>query len=111
MVCALISLRCLRMVSDVTRQTSSASLRLPRLSDGLAVVVLDESGDHFLEHPRGVVVIAFLVTAFVKPFTSNRFGNWFSKQCNEAGLKHCSTHGCARRGWRRRPRTARPSGN
>lgn len=27
------------------------------------------------------------------PFTSASFGNWFRKQCDAAGLKHCSAHG------------------
>jgi hypothetical protein len=64
----------------------------------LAVVVLDEGVDRFVEHPREVVVIAFLFAAFGKPFTSNRFGNWFRKQRDEAGLKHCSAHGLRKAG-------------
>ena len=42
--------------------------------------------------------LAFLVKAFGKPFTSNGFGNWFRKQCDEAGLKHCSAHGLRKAG-------------
>ena len=42
--------------------------------------------------------LAFLVTAFGKPFTSNGFGNWFRIQCDEAGLKHCSAHGLRKAG-------------
>ena len=42
--------------------------------------------------------LAFLVTAFGKPFTSNGFGNWFRKQCDAAGLKHCSAHGLRKAG-------------
>lgn len=37
--------------------------------------------------------LSFLVTEFDRPFTSNGFGNWFRKRCNEAGLKECSAHG------------------
>ena len=37
--------------------------------------------------------MAYLVTAFGKPFTRNGFGNWFKKQCRAAGLEHCSAHG------------------
>nr|WP_256436938.1 tyrosine-type recombinase/integrase [Ensifer sp. ENS09] len=37
--------------------------------------------------------LTLLVTEFNKPFTSNGFGNWFRKRCNEAGLLHCSAHG------------------
>lgn len=35
---------------------------------------------------------AFLVTEFRKPFTSNGFGNWLRKRCNEAGVPG-SAHG------------------
>jgi len=35
----------------------------------------------------------FLVTEFGKPFTSNGFGNWFRRRCDEAGLPECSAHG------------------
>lgn len=37
--------------------------------------------------------LTLLVTEFNKPFTSNGFGNWFRKRCNEAELTHCSAHG------------------
>lgn len=35
----------------------------------------------------------FLVTEFGKPFSANGFGNWFRKQCDDAGLPHCTAHG------------------
>lgn len=37
--------------------------------------------------------MAFLVTEFGKPFTSNGFGNRFRKWCDEAALPQCSAHG------------------
>lgn len=37
--------------------------------------------------------LAFLVTAYGKPFTNNGFGNRFREWCNDAGLPHCSVHG------------------
>lgn len=37
--------------------------------------------------------MAFLVTEFGKPFSTNGFGNWFKKRCDEAGLPHCSALG------------------
>lgn len=37
--------------------------------------------------------LTFLVTQFGRPFTTNGFGNWFRRRCNEAGLPHCSAHG------------------
>lgn len=42
--------------------------------------------------------LAYLETFFDKPFTSNGFGNWFRKRCNEAGLPHCSAHGLRKTG-------------
>ncbi len=41
---------------------------------------------------------SFLVTEFGKPFTSNGFGNWFRKRCDEAGLSQCSAHGLRKAG-------------
>lgn len=35
----------------------------------------------------------FLVTKWNKPFSVSGFGNWFRKQCNMAGLPHCTAHG------------------
>lgn len=37
--------------------------------------------------------LTLLVTKHGKPFTPAGFGNWFRDRCNEAGLKHCSSHG------------------
>jgi integrase len=42
--------------------------------------------------------LAYLVTAFGKPFTANGFGNWFRERCDEAGLPHCSAHGLRKAG-------------
>lgn len=42
--------------------------------------------------------LTYLVTDFGKPFTSQGFGNWFRKQCDEAGLPHCSAHGLRKAG-------------
>lgn len=41
---------------------------------------------------------AFLLTQSEKPFTSNGFGNWFRKRCDEAGLPQCSAHGLRKAG-------------
>ena len=41
---------------------------------------------------------SFLVTEFDKSFTSNGFGNWFRKRCNEAGLPQCTAHGLRKAG-------------
>jgi integrase len=37
--------------------------------------------------------MAFLVTAYGKPFTAAGFGMRFREWCNAAGLPHCSAHG------------------
>lgn len=42
--------------------------------------------------------LAYLVTSFNKPFTSNGFGNWFRERCDEAGLPHCTAHGLRKAG-------------
>jgi len=42
--------------------------------------------------------LTFLVTAYSRPHTANGFGTWFRKQCNGAGLAHCSAHGLRKSG-------------
>jgi integrase len=37
--------------------------------------------------------LTFLLTERGAPFTPAGFGNWLRKQCNVAGLPHCSAHG------------------
>lgn len=44
---------------------------------------------------------AFLLTDYKKPFTAAGFGNWFRKQCDEAGLNHCTSHGLRKAAARR----------
>jgi integrase len=36
-----------------------------------------------------------------KPFTPAGFGNWFRKQCDSAGLRHCTFHGLRKAASRR----------
>jgi integrase len=65
-----------------TKRTSAVfvTLRvLPALAESIAAT--EDKGER-----------AFLVTEFGKPFTSNGFGNWFRKRCNEAGVPG-SAHG------------------
>ena len=42
--------------------------------------------------------LTYLVTTYGKPFTSNGFGNWFRKRCDEAGLPYCTAHGLRKAG-------------
>ena len=37
--------------------------------------------------------LAFIVTAYGRPFSTKGFGNRFRKWCDDAGLPHCSAHG------------------
>ena len=43
----------------------------------------------------------FLVNSLGRPFTEETFGNWFRKQCDAAGLSHCSAHGLRKAAARR----------
>jgi integrase len=43
----------------------------------------------------------FLVSERGTPFTKESLGNWFKKQCVEAGLPHCSAHGLRKASARR----------
>lgn len=62
----------------------------------LSIPVLPELQAIIDQTPTGN--LAFLTTEFGKPFTSNGFGNWFRKRCNEAGLPNCSAHGLRKAG-------------
>ena len=42
--------------------------------------------------------LTYLVTEFGKPYTAAGFGNWFRRQCDIAGLPHCSAHGLRKAG-------------
>lgn len=41
-------------------------------------------------HPLG---LTFIQTEYDRPFSVKGYQQWFSKQCNKIGLKHCSAHG------------------
>jgi integrase len=43
----------------------------------------------------------FLVSSRGTPYTKESLGNWFKKQCVEAGLPHCSAHGLRKAAARR----------
>jgi integrase len=60
---------------------------LPILPDLQATIAATPSGH-----------LTYLVTAFGKPYTPEGFGNWFRRQCNAAGLPHCSAHGLRKAG-------------
>jgi len=62
----------------------------------LSIPILPELQEIFDKTATGN--LSYLVTEFGKPFTSNGFGNWFRKRCNEAGLLKCSAHGLRKAG-------------
>jgi integrase len=45
--------------------------------------------------------LTFLTTELGRPFTAAGFGNWFRKQCDTAGLPHCTFHGLRKAAARR----------
>lgn len=72
------------------RNKKPVTLAIPIVPDLQSIIGASPCGD-----------LAFIVTAFDRPFTSNGFGNRFRKWCDAAGLPHCSAHGlrkaaCAR---------------
>jgi integrase len=66
----------------LTQQKTAACLELPILPALRSVIDATPHGQ-----------LAFLITEYGKPFTSNGFGNWFRNRCDEAGLPNCSAHG------------------
>ncbi|WP_309773762.1 tyrosine-type recombinase/integrase [Nitrobacter vulgaris] len=69
------------------RKRKPVTLSIPLLPELAAELAAEQVGN-----------LAFLVTEFGKPFTSNGFGNWFRKRCDEAGLPHCTAHGLRKAG-------------
>ena len=68
---------------SMRRQKTGVQFDIPLLPELLAEIARHPMTDQ----------LAFLVTSTGKPFAATSFGSWFRKQCNEAGLKHCSAHG------------------
>ena len=66
----------------LTQQKTGKAMSVPVVAPLRAILDASPTGD-----------MTYLVTQFGKPFTSNGFGNWFRKRCDEAGLPHCSAHG------------------
>lgn len=72
----------LKFTQHKNRNTKPVTLELPIIPELRRIIDASPCGD-----------LTFLVTEFQKPFTSNGFGNWFRKRCDEAGLQNCSAHG------------------
>jgi integrase len=77
----------LRFTQVKNRRNKPITLDLPVLPALREIIDQSPTGD-----------LTFLVTEYGKPFTSNGFGNWFRKRCDEAGLGHCSAHGLRKSG-------------
>ena len=60
---------------------------IPLLPELRAVIAKTKSGH-----------LAYLVTAFGKPFSAAGFGNWFREACDAAKLPQCSAHGLRKAG-------------
>jgi integrase len=78
-------------ILHVRQGKTGGSLRIPMHTDLLGILDATPSGN-----------MAFLVTAYDKPFTAAGFGAWFRKRCDEAGLSEdCSFHGLRKAACRR----------
>lgn len=66
----------------ITQKKTGKALQIPIFKELREVIDASPTGD-----------MTYLVTSFGKPFTSNGFGNWFRKACDEAGLTEVSAHG------------------
>ncbi|WFN88003.1 site-specific integrase [Agrobacterium pusense] len=72
----------LRFVQEKDKKRKPRRLEMPLHPNLVKAIEAGPCGD-----------LTLLVTEFDKPFTSNGFGNWFRKRCDEADLTHCSAHG------------------
>ena len=72
-------------------QGSSIVVRQEKTASELLIPVHHELVHALASVPR--TNLTFLISERGRPFTSASFGNWFRKQCNEAGLPQCSAHG------------------
>ena len=67
---------------SMRRQKTGVQFDIPMLPELLAEIA---------RHPK--TDLPYLISSTGKPFAATSFGSWFRRQCNEAGLKHCSAHG------------------
>jgi integrase len=79
-----------REMISVRQEKTGAVLDLP-LHPDLAAIIAATPSEH----------LTYLTTQFGEPFKSAGFGNWFRKQCDAAGLCHCSAHGLRKAAARR----------
>ncbi|MEM1397248.1 MAG: tyrosine-type recombinase/integrase [Pseudomonadota bacterium] len=94
------------------RRSDVVSMAKSNISNGEILVVQQKTGNalwipihpnlsHSIAEAKGGT-IQILTTSQNRPFTSNGFGNWFRRQCNEAGIpKGYSAHGLRKAAGRR----------
>lgn len=91
------------MLCTGQRRSDVVRMGWQHVADGTITVKQQKTGAvlQIPVHPTLQAVLAqtpktnmtFLLTEFGKPFTSNGFGNWMRKRCDEAKLPDCSSHG------------------
>src|SRR6516165_12294722 len=93
-----------------TGQRRSDVVRMGRqhLSDNAICVRQQKTGREVWIHEALAPILAgasgnmtFLLTDQGRPYTAAGFGNWFRRQCREAGLHGCSAHGLRKAAARR----------
>jgi integrase len=77
----------LRFTQTKNRRSKPITLELPVLPVLQSIIDATPTGD-----------LTFLLTEFGKPYKAEGFGNWFRRQCDDAGLPHCSAHGLRKAG-------------
>src|SRR3984957_11620763 len=77
----------IRFVPSKTKAKKMHAIEIPILPELARIIAASPTGN-----------FRFLVTDRGRAFTSNGFGPWFRKRCNEAGLPNCSAHGLRKAG-------------
>ena len=77
----------IRFVPSKTKAKKMHAIEIPILPELARIIAASPTGN-----------FTFLVTDRGRAFTSNGFGPWFRKRCNEAGLPNCSAHGLRKAG-------------
>src|SRR5262245_342989 len=74
----------------VKQEKTGAELAIP-MHPGLAAVIAATPSGH----------LTFLTTTIGGPFAATTFTHWFRRECDKAGLPHCSAHGLRKAAARR----------
>jgi integrase len=74
----------------VKQEKTGAELAIPMHPDLVAIIAATPSGH-----------LTFLTTTIGGPFAATTFTHWFRRECDKAGLPHCSAHGLRKAAARR----------